>query len=246
MRPPRSIRRSRRVFLQSIPTIVAGTSVVAATEVRAEPQQAPVGADPITADALECAQQIIGVNLPAAERDSARPLVARNRDHYDAVRAVVVPSETEPAFSFRVPVPARPRAHRPSGTTRTPRPAAKGTARRPAALGDLAFEPVTVLADLVASRQISSTELTKMYLDRLKRHDATLHCVITLTEELALSQAANADREIQAGHVSRSAPRYSVRHQGSVRRQERADDVGRQAVCGAGVPLRCNSGHADA
>jgi len=199
MPSPRSFRRSRRGFLKSIPTIVAGTSVVTTPVVRAESvQQAPVGPDPITADALECAQQVIGVNLPAAERESARPLVTRNRDHYDAVRAVVIPAETEPAFSFRVPVPARTRAHRPS-RSRASRPAAKGTTRRPARLADLAFEPVTVLAELVASRQVSSTDLTKMYLDRIKRHDATLHCVVTLTEELALSQAADADKEIQSG-----------------------------------------------
>jgi hypothetical protein len=66
-------------------------------------------------------------------------------------------------------------------------------------LEDLAFEPVTALAPLVESRRMSSTDLTKMYLARLKRYGDPLHCVITLTEELALSQAANADREIKAG-----------------------------------------------
>jgi Asp-tRNA(Asn)/Glu-tRNA(Gln) amidotransferase A subunit family amidase len=163
-------------------------------------QQAPVAPEPITADALECAQQLIGLNLPAAERESARPLVTRNRDNYEAVRAVALPTETEPAFSFHVPVPARARrAHRPAAAARPPRTAAKTGVRRPGTLSDLAFEPVTVLADLVASRQVSSTELTTMYLERLKRHDATLHCVVTLTEPLALSQAADADKEIQAG-----------------------------------------------
>ncbi len=38
-----------------------------------------------------------------------------------------------------------------------------------------------------------------MYLDRLKRHDATLFCVVTLTEDLAREQAAQADSEIRAG-----------------------------------------------
>ena len=38
-----------------------------------------------------------------------------------------------------------------------------------------------------------------MYLDRLKRYQPTLNFYVTLTEELALKQAADADREIKAG-----------------------------------------------
>jgi len=63
----------------------------------------------------------------------------------------------------------------------------------------LAFEPVRTLATLLASRQVTSTDLTRMYLERLKRHDPTLLCVVTLTEELALEQAAQADQEIRSG-----------------------------------------------
>jgi Asp-tRNA(Asn)/Glu-tRNA(Gln) amidotransferase A subunit family amidase len=39
-----------------------------------------------------------------------------------------------------------------------------------------------------------------MYIDRLKRYDAKLHFVITLTEERAIAQAKKADAEIAAGH----------------------------------------------
>ena len=63
----------------------------------------------------------------------------------------------------------------------------------------LAFEPVTVLAALIESRKVTSTDLTKMYLGRLTRYGDRLHCVVTLTEDLALAQAANADKEIRAG-----------------------------------------------
>ena len=70
---------------------------------------------------------------------------------------------------------------------------------RPASIEDLAFESVATLSSLIASRRVTSTELTAMYLERLKRHDPTLHCVVTLTEELALAQAAEADAEIRAG-----------------------------------------------
>ena len=51
----------------------------------------------------------------------------------------------------------------------------------------------------VRTRQISSLELTKLYLERLRKYDPVLHCVVTYTEELALKQAEQADREIAAG-----------------------------------------------
>lgn len=69
----------------------------------------------------------------------------------------------------------------------------------PGTLEALAFWPVTALSDLIQRRQITSTQLTHMYLDRLKQYGPLLKCVVTLTEELALSQASRADREIQLG-----------------------------------------------
>ena len=56
------------------------------------------------------------------------------------------------------------------------------------------------LAALLRTRQISSVELTKLYLSRLRKYDPALKCVITYTDELALRQAERADREIAAGH----------------------------------------------
>ena len=51
---------------------------------------------------------------------------------------------------------------------------------------DLAFYSVGQLAELIRTRKITSTELTKFYLDRLKKYGPKLECVITLTEDLAL------------------------------------------------------------
>jgi len=72
--------------------------------------------------------------------------------------------------------------------------------QRPAADDDLAFLPVAKLAALVHTREVSSVELTKLYLERLRRYDPVLRCVVTYTDELALKQAERADREIAAGH----------------------------------------------
>ena len=64
---------------------------------------------------------------------------------------------------------------------------------------DIAFAPVTHLAGWLRKRQITSARLTELYLDRLKRFDPKLRCVITLTSDLASEQAKQADREISAG-----------------------------------------------
>jgi Asp-tRNA(Asn)/Glu-tRNA(Gln) amidotransferase A subunit family amidase len=69
----------------------------------------------------------------------------------------------------------------------------------PSHIEDLAFASISELSDLVRARKITSLDLTKMYLARLKKYDALLHFTITLTEERALKQAAAADAEIAAG-----------------------------------------------
>ena len=64
---------------------------------------------------------------------------------------------------------------------------------------DLAFAPVTRLARWIEARQLTSERLTRLYLDRIERFDPKLRCVITLTRDLALAQAKQADLEIAAG-----------------------------------------------
>lgn len=64
---------------------------------------------------------------------------------------------------------------------------------------DLAFYSIRQLAFLLQSKKITSTELTKIFLNRLKQFGDTLHCVVSLTEDIALKEAAEADSEIQSG-----------------------------------------------
>jgi len=212
------MRTKRRTFLKQLPVAVgAGLAVPAAvTNADAAPQAAASQtADGITAEALGVAQQIAGVSLPIEEREAARALVTRNLANIEAIRRVTIASETEPAFSFR-PTLTKPDGSGPVSRADTPaadatkqkgrgqnkqtsHPAKVAVPSRPTQIEDLAFEPVWLLAERLRTKQISSSELTAMYLDRLKRHDATLLCVVTLTEALAREQAAEADREIKAG-----------------------------------------------
>jgi Asp-tRNA(Asn)/Glu-tRNA(Gln) amidotransferase A subunit family amidase len=69
----------------------------------------------------------------------------------------------------------------------------------PAADADIAFAPVTQLSHWIEQRKLTSLRLTTIYLQRLERFDPKLRCVITLTRDAALAQAAKADAEIAAG-----------------------------------------------
>ncbi|HXT68937.1 MAG TPA: amidase [Vicinamibacterales bacterium] len=194
-------RRGRRAFLRAVPAAI-GAGLVAPAVTTAS--QAPAGQAPaaggITAETLGIAQQIAGVALPIDEREAARTLVARNLTNIEAVRRVTLTPDIEPAFSYRPSTGT-------TGTTGATGPT--GALQRalrlrtpstlPKNLEDLAFEPVHVLAERIRRRQISSSDLTAMYLERLKKHDATLFCVVTMTEDLARDQAAAADSEIRAG-----------------------------------------------
>ena len=63
----------------------------------------------------------------------------------------------------------------------------------------IAYAPVTRLSRWIESRKLTSERLTRIYLDRIERFDGRLRSVITLTRDLALSQARRADAEIASG-----------------------------------------------
>lgn len=69
----------------------------------------------------------------------------------------------------------------------------------PANRNELAFYSLPQLASLIIHKKISSVELTQFFIQRLKKWDDTLQCVITLTEELAMQQARQADAELKQG-----------------------------------------------
>jgi Asp-tRNA(Asn)/Glu-tRNA(Gln) amidotransferase A subunit family amidase len=64
---------------------------------------------------------------------------------------------------------------------------------------DIAFAPLTNLSRWIERRKLTSERLTQIYLRRIERFDAKLRCIITLTKDLALAQAKQADAEIAAG-----------------------------------------------
>jgi Asp-tRNA(Asn)/Glu-tRNA(Gln) amidotransferase A subunit family amidase len=65
---------------------------------------------------------------------------------------------------------------------------------------ELAYYNILQLASLIKNKKISSVELTKFYIDRIRKYGDSLQCVISVTEEIAMQQAQQADREIAGGN----------------------------------------------
>ncbi|MEM6338137.1 MAG: amidase family protein, partial [Bacteroidota bacterium] len=149
---------------------------------------------PITVEMIEQAEQIAGLTFSPEHRELMVEDVNDNLDAILALRERPLLNETAPALIFDparlVPVP-------PAGPT-TVDWQAPGVSK-PASSKALAFLPVTELAALMRAGEVTSVELTRLYLSRLKQYDPVLKCVVTLTEERALQQAAERDAELAAG-----------------------------------------------
>ena len=149
----------------------------------------------ITREMVEQAEKIIGLEFTISERDSMTADLAENLQSYEKIRGVVIDNAVPPVLGFD-PLPAgwTPPVKRNRFELGPP-----SRTEIPARPEDLAFYTVRDLGELIRKRKITSTDLTKLCLARLKGHGAKLECVITLTEDLALRQAARADAEIASG-----------------------------------------------
>jgi Asp-tRNA(Asn)/Glu-tRNA(Gln) amidotransferase A subunit family amidase len=195
----------RRNFVKLLPALGAASVVAAKMPLEAlaqipsptpvpSPSPSPTPAPRITKEMMHQAEKLIGIELTDAQEAMALGGVNRNLDAYEANRKIDIPLDTEPAISFH-PMPARKELY----TARTKFRFGKVELPQFKTVEDLAFATVPQLAELIRTRRISSTELTKMYLARLKTYGPKLLCVVTLTEDLALKQAAAADAEIKRG-----------------------------------------------
>lgn len=145
----------------------------------------------ISKEMLHHALALVGIELTDAQETMALAGVNRNYYSYRGLRKIDIPLDTEPAFRFYPMAPAAgPGRFSPT----------KPVHRTFQSVEDLAFLPAVELGALIHARKITSVELTKMYLARLKRYSPKLLCVITLTEDTALEQAARADAEKRRGH----------------------------------------------
>jgi len=183
---------NRRRFLECLSGLGLGGTLLPGTLLAVAQ-----GAERVTPAMLASAAAIAGLAFTDAELGTVAESLNGDRsilDSFDVIQMQALVNGESPALVFN---PLPPGMALPTET----RPFRRSEAEvsRPRTDEDLAFLPVTHLARLIERRDVSSTDLTRLYLSRLKAFDASLHCVVTLTEELALAQARRADAEIAAG-----------------------------------------------
>jgi Asp-tRNA(Asn)/Glu-tRNA(Gln) amidotransferase A subunit family amidase len=151
----------------------------------------------VTVEMIEVAQKMAGVSFTREEQESIVARLNASRGYlagFRFLRTVDLGNSAQPAIVFN-PVP--PGKALPAGPRFLKR--SEPAVTKPPTDEALAFLPVTHLAKLVETRQVKPSELTELYLSRLIAHDPTLHCVVSLTTDLARTQAQQADAEIAAG-----------------------------------------------
>lgn len=183
---------SRRHLLQALAAVGVGTTTFQRALV-AQAEAAPA----VTPEMIQQAEWIAGITLSEDDRKAAARAMNQTMNDYKAIRAVPIDNGVPPALVFN-PMPWH--VEHFNGQRGTVEPMESVAGKRPDNEDTLAFLSIAELGGLIRTRQLTSTELTKLYLERLKKFDPILHCVVTLTEDLALKQAEQADREIAAGH----------------------------------------------
>ena len=205
---PKSI--DRRTFVKVLPA--AGAAVIAASQAplnllaqttsgtpspAASPSPAPSPTPGrIKKNDLEHAEKVIGIDLSDKQREMALSGVNTNLDRYEAVRKIDVPLDTEPAVVFH---PQLPGFHVKRARVKTKFRFGRNEPAQFKSVEDLAFATVPQLTELIRTRKVSSVDLTRMYLSRLKKYGPKLLCVVTLTEDLAMKQAQDADNDLKRG-----------------------------------------------
>ena len=156
---------------------------------------------PVTVEMIEQAAALSGLSFTEEQRKIMIEGLVTIRNGIADVRKLNLPNSVAPALIFN-PVPGGmvlETERKPVKLGPAPHVSVEVASGSEVAPESLAFLTVRELGELLRTRRVTSTALTKMYLARLKRYDPTLHFVITLTEERAMKQAADADREIAAG-----------------------------------------------
>lgn len=150
---------------------------------------------PITKQNIESTENLIGLNFTGSERDSMISSLTGLRNNYKEIRKVKIDNSIPPAILFN-PIPVGMKFN----TEEKPfKSNDYSNTKMPENFTDLAYYSIGQLAHLLKTKQITSVQLTKFFIERLKKYDPVLHCVVTLTEELALKQAKKADEEIVQG-----------------------------------------------
>jgi Asp-tRNA(Asn)/Glu-tRNA(Gln) amidotransferase A subunit family amidase len=145
---------------------------------------------------VDHAENVLGLSFTLQERDSMLSGLESQLKDLQNIREYSLSNDVPPAFIFN-PIPV-------DYTTNTNQQLVQwhipDNVELPVHPDDLAFYTILQLASLIKNQKISSSDLTRYFINRLKRYGDTLKCVITITEDMAIQQAALVDREIRGGH----------------------------------------------
>ncbi len=198
---------ARRNLLAGMLT-AAGAAAVPACAPRNDPAD-PIWAgfdEHITERTLAEAEKLLGLRFTEAERrlmlggqpvDAEDGLFGERVTNIHRWRDINKPNALSPATIFdpRLPGVEYPAQEDSVRLFREP------LAERLPAAEDVAFASLKQLAHWMDEGQLTSAELTELYLERMARYDGRLQSFITLTADLARQQAAQADQERAAGRV---------------------------------------------
>lgn len=150
---------------------------------------------PITTAVIEQAEKLSGLTFTPEQREMMVQDLNEARAEYQEMQAFPLGNEVSPALVFqpdvrgRLPLDAR-------NTTRIT--VLPQTVKKPTEETDLAFMSIRELSGLLRRREVTSVELTELYLRRLKQFDPQLLAVVSYTEERAMKAAQRADTDFAA------------------------------------------------
>ena len=201
--------KSRRQFLTHAPLALLGAAVATYAQDQKAPEATP-GAPPafgtappvgpeVSPTTFAEAEKLVQVQFSGEELAQAasnwRSAMAPIYERRVGPRKVALPTPLAPYSRWDPVLPGQPQLPPRSEFVRSK----TDPGALPASDADIAFAPVAQLSRWIEQRKLTSERLTQIYLARLEQFNPTLRCVITLTRELALQQARQADQEIAAG-----------------------------------------------
>ena len=151
--------------------------------------------DTLTVKDIPAAERVIGLQFKSSERDSLFDDVKNSVKEYNKMRQYKLDNSV-PLSTWQSPVLPGMKFNMKQDLIKWNIPSNISV---PKNKNELAFYSVLELASLIKNKKISSVELTKFFIERLKKYGDTLQCVISLTETIAMQQAAQADAEIALG-----------------------------------------------
>jgi Asp-tRNA(Asn)/Glu-tRNA(Gln) amidotransferase A subunit family amidase len=152
--------------------------------------------DTITVTDIRSTEKIISVHFTEAKEDSMLDQVQSRAKVYDKMHAYSLDNSIPMTIAQRPLLPYM-NLNKKQLPVKFDIPA---DVNIPVNKEELAFYSIPQLASLIKNKKITSVDLTKFFINRLKKFGDTLHCVISITEDIAMKEAAEADKEILAGN----------------------------------------------